>query len=221
MNQKQTIIFALACVACILFTGFANAQTETKSKPEIKPPAPIDNDVLSADQWKQVDQSVERGLAWLATQQQADGSFKSIKSGQPAITGLGLMAFLAKGESPADGKYAKTLSRAIDFIVSNQKKNGLIAALAPNAAPISRKRVQPNNYDSCAISYNHAISALALAEAYGQCDEAQAKKLTEVIKKAIAATGEMQDWKAPRTLEEGGWKYISCLLYTSPSPRDS
>ena len=210
MNQNRPIIFSLACVVCVLLTGFAGAQLEKEAKPkQAQAPAPIENNVLDDAQWKQVDQSVERGLAWLASQQKPDGSFPSLDAGQPGVSSFVLMAFIAKGKSPAVGKYSKTLIRAIDFIVSKQKSNGLIAALAPDAAPISRKRVQPNNYDSCAISYNHAISALALAEAYGQCDEAQAKKLTGVIKKAIAATGEMQDWEAPRRLEEGGWKYIS------------
>lgn len=205
MDQNRTIVFSLACAVCVLFACFANAQLETQTKPKL---APIDNDVLNADQWKQVDQSVERALAWLASQQQADGSFLSIESGQPAVTGFGLMAFLAKGESPTDGRYSKTLTRAIDFIVSEQKKNGLIAALAADASPISRSRVHANVFASNAISYNHAISALALSEAYGQCDGAQAKKLSEVIEKAIAATVEMHNWKVRRPLEKGGWKYI-------------
>ena len=207
MNQNQPIILLLACAVCVLFSGFAgtaNAQLETDTKPE---PASIDNNVLDQAQWKQLDLSVDRGLVWLASQQQVDGSFPSIRSGQPGVTGLVLMAFLAKGESPADGKYAKTLTRAIDFIVSNQKKNGLIAALAHDAAPISRKRRQELNA-SCAIIYNHSISALALAEAYGQCDEVQAKKLSNVIEKAIAATIEIQNFKGRRPLNKGGWKYI-------------
>ena len=47
-----------------------------------------------------------------------------------------------------------------------------------------------------------------MAESYGQCDEAQAKKLSTVIEKAIAATSEIQDFKGGRPKEKGGWKYI-------------
>jgi len=205
MNQKLPIFFSLACTVCTLFSGVVNAQAKKGTPPKL---APIDKNVLDDDQWKKIDQSVDRGLAWLASEQREDGSFPSIEAGQPAVTSLVLMAFLAEGESPTEGKYSKTLARAIDFIVSNQKKNGLIAALAHDAAPISRQQRQADISASVAIVYNHSISSLALAEAYGQCDEAQAKKLNEVIEKAIAATIEIQNFKGRRPLEEGGWKYI-------------
>ena len=122
MNQHPAIVFAFACALCLGVAGLSSAQLETKTQPTPEP-APIDNDLLDAEARKKIDQSVERGLAWLATQQQADGSFLSIESGQPAVTSFVLMAFLANGESPADGKYSAALSRAIDFIVSQQKKN--------------------------------------------------------------------------------------------------
>src|SRR5689334_6176245 len=49
--------------------------------------------VLSADQWKHVDAAVHRALGWLASQQQPDGSFSTLDSGQPAVTSLCAMAF--------------------------------------------------------------------------------------------------------------------------------
>ena len=97
MNQNQPIIFLLACTVCVLLfglTGFANAQQETDTKPKPAPapaPAPIDNNVLDEAQWKKVDQSVDRGLTWLASEQQEDGSFPSIEAGQPAVTSLSLI----------------------------------------------------------------------------------------------------------------------------------
>ena len=57
--------------------------------------------------------------------------------------------------------------------------------------------------------YNHAISSMVLAEAYGQCSDEQTKKLKPVIEKAIAATLEMQRWKKAKKDETGGWRYIS------------
>ena len=175
---------------------------------ESKPPAAAGAEVLDAEQWKQIDDSVSRGLEWLASKQQEDGSFEGIDAGQPAVTGFCLMAFLAKGESPVDGKYSERLSKSIDYMVSQQKPNGLIATLGHGDSPISRQRRQRDVFASNAIVYNHAISALALSEAYGQCNEAQATVLNEVIEKAIAATIEMQNWKRKRDGEQGGWKYI-------------
>lgn len=170
---------------------------------ELNPPATADADVLDAQQWKQVDESIARGQAYLISEQQADGSFKCVPFGQPAVTSLCLMAFLAKGESPIGGRYSADLTQAIDFIVSQQKENGLIAMLADGDSPISRTTGMRHQ-----VVYNHAISALALSEAYGHCNERQTEKLTEVIEKAVAATIEMHNWKRRRKPDQGGWKYI-------------
>ena len=194
-----------ASILLVLFsfvTGSLLAQVETETA------SPPDSKLLNKQQWKNIDDSVVRGLEWLASKQQGDGSFEGIDAGQPAVTGFCLMAFLAKGENPVDGKYSQQLSKSIDYMVSQQRPNGLIAALAHEGSPISRKRRVKNVFASNAIVYNHAISALALSESYGQCDEAQAKILNDVIEKAIKATIEMQNWKRKRKGEEGGWKYI-------------
>ncbi len=190
-----TVVLATLPVSCSF------AQEKSKS------PAAIDANVLDAQQWKQVDQSVRLGLSWLAKEQQADGSFRGMDAGQPAVTGFCLMAFLATGESPINGRYSKQLSKSIDYIVSQQKPNGLIAAFANGESPISRAPEGANIYTSNAIVYNHAISALALSEAYGQCHKDQAMILNDVIEKAVAATIEMHNWKRKRKVDRGGWKY--------------
>ena len=200
MNKIPLIILVLA-VAFVSNNLFAQAQTERQ--------VTSDDSVLTKEQWKQLDASVKRGLEWLIAQQADNGSFKGIDAGQPAVTAFGLMAFLSTGESPIDGKYSKQLSKSIDYIASQQKPNGLIAVFANDASPISRKPEGEDLFTSNAITYNHAISALALSEAYGQCNEDQAKILNDVIEKAIAATIEMQNWKHKRKAEEGGWKYTA------------
>jgi hypothetical protein len=42
-------------------------------------------DVLTDAEWDEVNMAVERGLAWLASQQQRDGSFPTMPQGQPAV----------------------------------------------------------------------------------------------------------------------------------------
>ena len=200
MNVFQPI---LVLVALLLSTSVVLAQAEK----ELAAPK---TDVLDAATWKKVDDSVERALSWLATQQKDDGSFETIDIGQPAITALSLMAFLAQGESPIDGKYQKQLSKAVDYIAAQQKANGLIALQAPNNVPIPRT-LPANSHGELSVTvvYNHAISTLALAEAYGQCSDEQAKKLAPVIEKAIAATIEMQQWGGKKPHDKGGWRYIT------------
>ena len=190
----------LLLVGILVSTELGWAQVETKQNS-----APVAG-VLDDAQWKQLDASVERGLAWLASKQQEDGSFESIEAGQPAITSFCLMAFLAQGESPADGQYQQQLVRAVDFIVSQQQPNGLIAATAPDAIPIPR--VEDHKTIGGPSVYNHAISGLALCESYGQCQPEQAERIAPVIEKAIAATLEMQRWKRSRKVNEGGWRYL-------------
>ena len=208
MSVFQAAFILLATIV-LASTGLAQAKPEPRTPPSSK--------VLTKEQWKQLDESVERGLEYLATQQQPDGSFRAIDVGQPAVTSFCVMAFLAQGESPVDGQYQQQLTKAIDFIADQQKPNGLIALIAPNAVPIPRDeqsserlgpRVKPNSVSVTAV-YNHAISALALSEAYGQCNATQAKKLAPVIEKAIATTLEMQRWPGRHKTQQGGWRYLT------------
>ena len=172
---------------------------------EETPRAAPDTKVLDEQQWEQLDQSVQRALAWLATKQNEDGSFESPEAGRAGITSLCLMAFMAQGESPSDGKYEQQLAKAIDYLIAQQKPNGLIATMADNAVPISRN--MPRSISVPSI-YSHAISALALCEAYGQCSPEQAERLTPIIEKAIAATVEMQRWGPKQKQNVGGWRYL-------------
>jgi hypothetical protein len=96
-----------------------------------------------------VDRIYERGLAWLASSQQPDGSWKDNYSGC-GITGICLMAFLASGEDPNYGKYAANIHRAIYSIITAQDAS---TGYMPNSM------------------YHHGFAMLALSEAYGAVDE--------------------------------------------------
>jgi Prenyltransferase and squalene oxidase repeat len=162
-------------------------------------------DVLSADEWKQVDHAVERGLAWLASQQSDDGSFRTLDTGQPAVTSLCMMAFIAHGHVAREGRYGQTLARAIDFVLSCQKENGLVTLLGPDGPKITR-RIN-HEIASCA-AYNHAISSLVLSEIYGMSPPDRARRLQAAINKSLAATLEMQRWPKDVSADRGGWRYV-------------
>src|SRR5947207_1022543 len=77
---------ALPIITLLLFLSTrpviaADADTNQVAAANTRPLA----DVLAAGRWAQVEQSVDHALAWLATQQDADGSFRGIPSGQPAV----------------------------------------------------------------------------------------------------------------------------------------
>ena len=206
---------AFKIAAILLATTFLASTVMAQTEP--KPRRAPSTKVLEKEQWKQMDKAVGRGLEWLATQQQDDGSFEAIDRGQPAVTSFCVMAFLAQGKSPSDGEYKQQMTKAIDFIADQQKPNGLIATVGPNAVPIPRDEISVEglqveskpNYVGVTAVYNHAISSLALCEAYGQCNPEQAEKLAPVIEKAIAATLEMQRWGDKQKEYEGGWRYVT------------
>lgn len=175
------------------------------------------SDVLSQQEWQQVDRSVERALRWLASQQLPDGSFPTIRYGEPGISGLCLLAFLANGHTPGHGPYGERLTRTVRYITSCQKPNGLVAVIAPEGSPITR-RVSRNVGETA--TYNHGISSLALSEAYSMAPGVADAQLQQTIERAVGATLEMQGWKKTRAVDHGGWRYID-RLYTDGELVDS
>jgi hypothetical protein len=159
-------------------------------------------DVLSADEWKKVDDSVDRGLAWLASQQRDDGSFPSIDSGQPAVTSLAVMAFLARGHCPGTRPYGSVLDRAIDFVVTQQQSGGLLSGGSTAMA------VTEWNMGSHTATYNHAIAGLMLGEVFGMSDARRTEKLQPAIEKAIVFARRMQRRPTPHRLDTYGWRYF-------------
>ena len=63
----------------------------------------------------EADTIYQRGLAWLASTQAADGSWKDSNEGS-GVNGICVMAFLASGEDPNYGRYAPTIRRALRAI---------------------------------------------------------------------------------------------------------
>jgi hypothetical protein len=161
--------------------------------------------VLTPEEWKRVDAAVERALSWLASQQQADGSFPTLDTGQPGVTSLCTMAFMAHGHTPGEGVYAKRIERARDFAMSCQKENGLITLVGAEGPEISR--AIDHNIGEC-VAYNHAISSLMLSELYGTNKVDQSKRLEAVIVKSLKASLEMQRWPKDLAIDDGGWRYI-------------
>lgn len=94
-----------------------------------------------------VDRAVIRALEWLKKNQAPDGSWGPNK---PGMTGLGLLTFLAHGETTASPEYGQTVEKAIRFLLSIQQPNGAFG-------PIDN---QPG-------VYAHAIATYAISEAYG------------------------------------------------------
>jgi hypothetical protein len=155
---------------------------------------------LSARQWERVENSVDRALTWIAGEQAADGSLPTMASGQPAVTSLATMAFLSRGHQPGTGPYGEQINRAVEYVIKCQHADGLLCLERPGP-------VFADNTASHSSSYNHAISALMLAEVYGQVTGQRAKDVKEAIEKALQYTRHLQHIRPKTALDAGGWRY--------------
>ena len=201
IRTQATIVL---CAALFSASGLL-AQEATPPAEKAKPQAMDPTAVLDEQQWKEVDEVVDRALKWLAAKQGKDGSFPSIENGQPGVTSLCLLAFMSQGHIPGEGEYGDQLQRALDYIVSCQKRNGILAAALPDSEKISRAIEHQIGYSSV---YNHAIAALALSESYAMGGSDQTKQIKPIIQKALQATYQMQDFRKKSKDDEGGWRYL-------------
>jgi len=121
--------------------------------------------------------ALERGLAWLARTQGAQGNWESNDLG---LVSLGALAFLSAGHMPGRGKYGDHVDRALRYVVKNAKPSGLL-----------------NISDAQRDLYNHGLTAFVLGQAYGMTDDPQIGKSLDKALKLIANT----------QCDDGGWDY--------------
>jgi hypothetical protein len=159
------------------------------------------SDALSQQEWRRVDRAVERALDWLATQQNPDGSFPTREPGQPAITGLCVLAFLSAGHQPGVGAYGERLNRAIDFVLECQQPDGVFTYLVPQTRHVHQGA-------SHTATYNHAIAGLMLTEVYGQVSQERSVKIEQAVRTALTVTGRWQEEPKDAPQDQGGWRYL-------------
>jgi len=134
---------------------------------------------------------IDRGLNWLAKQQYRDGHFEASGGNyQTAMTALAGLALLAEGSTPHQGKYAREIDNAVEFLIRRQQRNGLISNLAD---PRDRDRYM----------YGHGFATLFLSQVFGEeTDEKRRKELEKVLTRAVEFIGRAQT-------RLGGWGYVS------------
>jgi hypothetical protein len=166
------------------------------AKAPAKPPAPVKEGggfvegregAVPAGAAEQItedtERSIEQGLAWLAKQQNGDGSFGSGSyKGNIAVTSLAGLAFMTAGSSPGRGLYGPQIDKALVYVMDNTAPSGFIAvASAGTHGPM----------------YSHGFGTLFLAEAYGMT---RRPEIREKLQKAVRLIVDTQN-------NEGGWRY--------------
>src|SRR3954463_7098585 len=143
MPRVHTILIIALLFLAILRNGAAQENSTARQTDVSRAPSPAPRaddtpiNVLSSDEWRNMDRAVERGLTYLAAQQQADGSFPTDPIAQPGVTSLCLLAFMAHGHNPGKGPHGDQLDRAVRYIVECQKQNGLIMLLGSDEPQIN------------------------------------------------------------------------------------
>ncbi len=206
----------LAC-ALVLVTALTSANCPGQVAAELQESgsfAAPSMEILTPEEWGQIDLVAEAGLSWLATQQQQDGSFATDQLGQPGVTALCLLAFTARGHLPGDDQHGPTVAAAINYIASCQKPNGLLSSVGP-AGEFTPRSV--NGVIGTRAAYNHAIASLALSEAYGMTEKILAERIAASIPPSIQFSLKLQKRRKPQQRDQGGWRYLD---YNSPPGSD-
>lgn len=136
-----------------------------------------------------VEKSISRGLEWMARTQSRLGHWTANNSQYPtAMTALAGIALLCEGSTTTQGKYSENVRRAVDYLVSRSRANGLIGD------PMSRD----NRY-----TYGHGFSVLFLSQVLGEEEDLDRREtLVDVLVRAVEFTGQAQT-------PAGGWGYVS------------
>ncbi|MEO6789055.1 MAG: prenyltransferase/squalene oxidase repeat-containing protein, partial [Chthoniobacteraceae bacterium] len=127
-------------------------------------------------------------LRWLASKQNVNGSWNAGEGRRAdhsvAMTGYVLMAFMATGNLPEEGQYAKQVKGGLDFLLDSIGVDG-----------------QYRGVDGSKYMYNHGIATIALGELYG---ESRSPVIREKLQRAIRLIVTTQ---SERGSTKGGWRY--------------
>ena len=130
-------------------------------------------------QWRE---SVDRGLAWLASAQNPDGSFgRGRLNGNAGIVSLCALAFMADGSMPGRGRYARVVERALEYVLEHCTESGLVTNEGANGP-----------------MYGHGFATLFLGEIYGMTPEDT--RVRDALVRAVRLIENSQN-------DEGGWRY--------------
>jgi hypothetical protein len=129
-----------------------------------------------------------QGLEWLASHQSRLGHWAANNGQYPtAMTALAGVALLCEGSTTTQGKYSANIRRAVDYLVSRNRPNGMIGD------PLRDDR----------YTYGHGFSMLFLSQVLGEEEDADRRQeLIDVLTRAVVFSGRAQ-------ATSGGWGYVS------------
>jgi len=127
-------------------------------------------------------EAVQRGLRFLASLQNDDGSFgRGRFAKHVGITALCGLAFMADGNLPGRGPYGEVVRKSLEFVLNHATETGLLAT-----------------ENSHGPMYGHGFATLFLGEIFGMSPEDG--RVRDALVRAVDLIVNSQN-------EEGGWRY--------------
>ncbi len=161
--------FCLRALCLLLAFSFGRASAASREDPNVR-------------------RATQRGLEWLASRQSRAGNWAERGGQYPvAMTAMAGMALLGEGSTTTQGRYAVNIRRAVDYLLSRSRSNGLIG-----------DPVRDNRY-----TYGHGFSMLFLSQVLGEEEDLQRReRIIDVLTRAVTFSGQAQT-------AAGGWGYVS------------
>jgi hypothetical protein len=147
-------------------------------------------DPVFAEWHERVEPAVGEALDFLARVQREDGSFPENYGDSTGIPALAGMAFLSMGHLPTEGAYAEALNRCIDFVLDNQREDGLFVKGHAGSGPM----------------YAHNIATLFLSEVSGMVDPERQARIGRALPPALELILRAQRVRKSER-DQGGWRY--------------
>ncbi len=133
------------------------------------------------------DAAIHRGIDWLASQQQRDGSFRDSTGGNSvSMTALAAMALVASGSTPTRGPRWREVRASVDWLLKRGEAGDGLVAAPDEGRPM----------------FGHGFATMLLASVYGmEVDQTQQRRLKRVLDGAVATIAGAQT-------KAGGWYYF-------------
>lgn len=167
LSRRQAIQAGVALLGGSLLTGQGRPVQAAKANPE----------------WEK---AIDRGLKWLVRQQSRLGHWAYPSYGTVPATALAGTALICSGSTTTQGPYAPYIRKAVDYLLTKVRSNGLIGDPA-----------------DARYTYGHGFSMLFLSQVLGEEEDIDRREeLVEVLTKSVEFSSAAQ---AP----SGGWGYVS------------
>ena len=136
----------------------------------------------------EIERMIKAGANYLVRTQNPDGSWNNMGgygTYPTTMTALAGTALLMTGSTPTRGPYARSISRATEFLMRVARPSGLLATPAEESRSM----------------HGHGFAMLYLAQAYGmEKDPQRQRRLRDVLRRAVRLTERSQS-------RAGGWLY--------------